>query len=54
MDTLNQMILGLNKEEIRFYKIYSSRISSKEPRKDIELFDIIKEERNQFNEDAAS
>ncbi|MCB9185341.1 MAG: hypothetical protein H6601_01185 [Flavobacteriales bacterium] len=54
MDTLNQMILGLNKEEIRFFKIYSSRISANQPRKDIELFDIIKREREQFDEDAAS
>ena len=54
MDTLNQMILGLSKEEIRFYKIYSSRIASNAPRKDIELFDIIRKERSQFNEDAVA
>lgn len=54
MDTLNQMILGLNKEEIRFFKIYSSRISSNQPRKDIELFDTIRKEREEFDEDAAS
>ncbi|MGB1317048.1 MAG: hypothetical protein ACPG5W_02510, partial [Flavobacteriales bacterium] len=48
------MIIGLNKEEIRFYKIYSSRIASNQPRKDIELFDIIRKERENFNEDAAS
>ncbi len=53
MDTLNQMVLGLNKEEIRFYKIYSSRIASNQPRKDIELFDLIRKEREQFDEDAA-
>lgn len=54
MDTLNQMILGLSKEEIRFYKIYSSRIASNAPRKDIELFDLIRKERDQFNEDAVA
>ncbi|MCF8459526.1 MAG: hypothetical protein K9G46_02290 [Flavobacteriales bacterium] len=53
MDTLNQMVLGLNKEEIRFYKIYSSRIASNQPRKDIELFDLIRKESEQFDEDAA-
>nr|MBP9152533.1 hypothetical protein [Flavobacteriales bacterium] len=53
MDTLNQMVLGLNKEEIRFYKIYSSRIASNQPRKDIELFDLIRKEREFFDEDAA-
>ncbi len=54
MDVLNQMILGLTKEEIRFYKIYSSRINSNQPRKDIELFDLIKKERESFDEDAAT
>jgi hypothetical protein len=53
MDTLNQMILGLNKEEIRFYKIYSSRIISNQPRKDIELFNLVRKEREVFDEDAA-
>jgi hypothetical protein len=54
MDVLNQMILGLNKEEIRFYKIYSSRIVSNQPRKDLELFDVIRKEREHFDEDAAA
>lgn len=54
MDTLNQMIQGLNKEEIRFYKIYSSRIASNAPRKDIELFDMMRKDRDQFDEDAAA
>lgn len=54
MDTLNQMILGLTKEEIRFFKIFANRISSKEPRKDIELFDAIRKERENFDEDAAT
>lgn len=54
MDTLNQMILGLSKEEIRFFKIYSTRIASKEPRKDIELFDTIRKEREKFDEDATA
>lgn len=54
MDVLNQMILGLSKEEIRYYKIYSSRISSNQPRKDLDLFDIIRKEREDFDEDAAA
>ena len=47
------MVLGLNKEEIRFYKIYSARIASAQPRKDLELFDLIRKERDRFDEDAA-
>ena len=54
MDTLNQMILGLNKEEIRFFKIYASRINGGQPRKDLELLDVIRKERELFDEDAAS
>ncbi|MCF8277210.1 MAG: hypothetical protein K9J17_10800 [Flavobacteriales bacterium] len=53
MDALTSMVLGLNKEESRFYKVYSSRIASNQPRKDIELFDLIRKERELFDEDAA-
>lgn len=53
MDTLNQMVLGLNKEEIRFFKIYSSRITSNEARKDLELFDAIRKDREKFEDDSA-
>lgn len=53
MDTLTQMVLGMNKEEIRFFKVYSARIASNQPRKDIELFDLIRKERERFDEDAA-
>ncbi len=54
MDILNQIVLGLNKEEIRFFKIYTSRVSTKQPRKDIELFELIRKERERFDEDAAN
>lgn len=53
MDTLNQMVLGMNKEEVRFFKVYAARIASNQPRKDIELFDLIRKERERFDEDAA-
>jgi len=53
MDVLNEIILGLNKQEIRFFKIYSARFSSNENRKDIDLFDRIRKERGQFDEQAA-
>lgn len=53
MDTLNQMVLGLNKEEIRFFKIYSSRIATNETRKDLELFDAIRKDGEKFEDDSA-
>jgi len=53
MDILNQIIFGLSKEEIRFFKIYASRFSPKEGRKDIDLFNRIRKEREKFNEAVA-
>lgn len=46
------MVLGLNKEEIRFFKIYSSRIASTETRKDLELFDAIRKDPDKFEEES--
>lgn len=46
------MVLGLNKEEIRFFKIYSSRIATTEPRKDLELFDAIRKDPDKFEEES--
>lgn len=54
MDVLQQMVLGLNKEEIRYYKIYSARIANDQPRKDLELFDLIRKDGEQFDDDVAS
>ncbi|TNF28196.1 MAG: hypothetical protein EP314_04140 [Bacteroidetes bacterium] len=53
MDILQQMVLELNKEEVRFYKIYASRIANEQPRKDLELFDMIRKEGEHFTDDAA-
>jgi len=53
MEILEQMIARLEKEEIRFFKVYATRMDVKEPRKDIELLDIIRKEREAFDEDAA-
>jgi len=53
MDILEQMIMRLEKEEIRFFKMYAARMEVKEPRKDIDLLDRIRKEREAFDEDAA-
>ena len=42
MNILGQIISGLNKEEVRFYKMYASRIKSAGPRKDLLLFDHLR------------
>lgn len=53
MDTLNQIIIGLNKEELRFFRIYAGRVTSTQPRKDIELFDMIRQLGSSFTDEVA-
>lgn len=51
MDILNQIIAGLNKEEIRFYKLLATRIeTAAEARKDIKLFDEMRKKGEAFDE----
>jgi tetratricopeptide (TPR) repeat protein len=42
MDVLNQMVNILNKEEVRYFKLFAHRQQSNEERKDILLFDLIR------------
>ena len=49
MSTLQEVILSMSKEELRFFKLYSSRTNSSKTRKDILLFDQIKKT-EQFSE----
>jgi hypothetical protein len=42
MNTLQEIILSMSKEELRFFKLYASRTNSHKTRKDILLFDEIK------------
>ncbi len=51
MDILNQIISGLNKEEVRFFKMYLSRIETDDNRKDIQLFDYIRKSGNRFDDE---
>ena len=49
MNTLQEIILSMSKEELRFFKLYASRTNSNKTRKDILLFDQIKKT-DQFSE----
>lgn len=51
MDVLNKIIQSLNKEEVRFYKLYSKRTEPSSDRKDILLFDFIRKQGEQYNEE---
>jgi len=50
MDTLQKLIKNLNKEEIRFFKLYISRTQDNPERKDIMLFDYIRRSGSNYNE----
>ncbi len=50
MNILLKTIESLNKEEIRYYKIFSNRTHNEENRKDTILFESIKNNLNDYNE----
>ncbi len=51
MDILNHIINGLNKEQVRFFKMYLSRIETEDDRKDVLLFDYIRRSGENFDEE---
>ena len=54
MNILLEIISSLDKEEIRFYKLFAGRTNSSYARKDILLFDFIKQNREEYNEQIIS
>ena len=51
MDILSQIIHLMNKEEVRHYKLFSSRTQVQSERKDLLLFDHIRKAGEKFDED---
>jgi len=51
MDIINTIIQGMNKEDIRFFKLYLSRTNADKDRKDVHLFDYIKKSGEKYNEE---
>lgn len=51
MDILNQLINGLNKEEVRFFKMYINRVEKTDNRKDVQLFDYIRKSGDRFSDE---
>lgn len=51
MDILNQIVLGLNKEDIRHFKLMATRMYDHGERKDIELFDYIRRMESKYDEE---
>ena len=54
MNILLEIINSLDKEEIRFYKLFAGRTNSGDTRKDILLFDFIKQNREEYDEQIIS
>ena len=54
MNILFEIINSLNKQEIRFYKLFAGRTNSGDFRKDIILFDFIKKNGSQYDEQIIS
>jgi hypothetical protein len=50
MDILNQVIEGMNKEQVRFFKLFISRSRDVDSRKDAELFDFIRKTGEDYDE----
>ncbi len=50
MDILNQVIEGMNKEQVRFFKLFITRSRDVESRKDAELFDFIRKTGENYDE----
>ena len=54
MNILLEIINSLDKEEIRFYKLFAGRTNSVDIRKDTLLFDFIKQNREEYDEQIIS
>lgn len=50
MDILNDIINSMNKEQVRFFKLYASRIAKDESRKDLMLFNHIRKAGSTYDE----
>lgn len=50
MNTLQQIIASMNKEEVRHLKLFMGRTNSGPERKDIELFDYVRQRPEDYNE----
>ncbi len=51
MNILQQLITGMNKEQIRFFKLFAGRTMTPDDRKDILLFDYIRKSGDDYNEE---
>ena len=53
MDVLNQMVMLMDRKEVKNFKIYVGRVTESEERKDLKLFEIIRKAGEKYDEDKA-
>ncbi len=51
MDILNSIVWGMNKEEVRHFKLWLNSTNAKADRKDVLLFDYIRQAGDKYNEE---
>ncbi|MFN8298550.1 MAG: hypothetical protein U0T75_05540 [Chitinophagales bacterium] len=51
MDILNQFVSSLNKEELRYFKVFAQRMNSSASRKDFKLLDYVRKSGAAYNDD---
>ena len=51
MSILQQLVAGMNKEQIRFFKLFAGRTMTPDDRKDILLFDYIRKSGEQYQDE---
>jgi len=54
MNHLQTLIAGMSKEELRYYKLFTSRTSHEHDRKDIKLFNEYRKLGDRFEEEKAA
>lgn len=54
MDILHQVISGLTKDELRYFKVYAKRMGDTEGRKDFALLDYMRKKADAYSDDAAA
>jgi hypothetical protein len=53
MDLLNRIVTEMDPEDIRYFKVYATRMTGYEGRKDLQLFDNVRQKKENYDEQKA-
>ena len=51
MDILNRVVESMNKEQVRYFKLFQAKSHDREGRMDIQLFDYMRKSGDKYDED---